>query len=388
MRTSERSLGVYVILLTVLFYFVPQLMSGRWNCDWCYPGVPLLEVPYADLRLISSAIKCEEQGRNTQIENPCDFASRTFNYPRFWLNLKSLGLSEENNSLFGVGVSILYFICVLLIFQRTTFVEGILVSSMLISPSLMLGVERGNTDLVVFLILTLAIIGWRQNYRRFLPYVLFGFAATLKLYPVLTFATSLREGYRRMWLPLLLILSLFSLNIVLLQEQLPAINRGSTQFEFYSYGLRVCQMHLEHFKMPLIFSSQVFLFGILSLFTLCGSQLLPKQLRLDPFGWRLDAFRLGSSIYCGTFLVRANWDYRLIFLLFTVPQLLMWAKHVHETRLFSRGTLVVLIFFLWASPYSSPGTYYLDEVSSMLLFASLSALFLRSLPSRLHAPER
>jgi hypothetical protein len=40
----------------------------------------------------------------------------------------------------------------------------------------------------------------------------------------------------------------------------------------------------------------------------------------------IDAFRVGASIYVGTFVaIGANFQYRLMFLLFAVPQLVTWA---------------------------------------------------------------
>ena len=40
----------------------------------------------------------------------------------------------------------------------------------------------------------------------------------------------------------------------------------------------------------------------------------------------IDAFRIGASIYVGTYLLGSSFGYRLMFLLFTIPQLTPMAK--------------------------------------------------------------
>src|SRR5205085_5243689 len=41
---------------------------------------------------------------------------------------------------------------------------------------------------------------------------------------------------------------------------------------------------------------------------------------------RANAFCAGAAIYCGSYLLFENFDYRLVFLLLTLPQLLGWAR--------------------------------------------------------------
>jgi hypothetical protein len=40
----------------------------------------------------------------------------------------------------------------------------------------------------------------------------------------------------------------------------------------------------------------------------------------------LNMFRLSAGIYIGTFILGNNWDYRLMFLLFAIPQITSWAE--------------------------------------------------------------
>jgi len=102
------------------------------------------------------------------------------------------------------------------------------------------------------------------------------------------------------------------------------------------------------------------------------------------------AFWLGAGIYIGTFLLGNNWDYRLMFLLFTLPQLAGWARGKNGfftaiTRI-TLGALIVSSWYLFLDKWFSffkhghQLAYLLDESANWILFAGLIYLFIYSLP--------
>src|SRR5207302_822458 len=58
----------------------------------------------------------------------------------------------------------------------------------------------------------------------------------------------------------------------------------------------------------------------------------------------LDYFVAGSAIYVGTFALAQNFDYRLVFLLLTIPQLFRWTRTGRATALIA---LVLVQATLW-----------------------------------------
>ena len=79
-------------------------------------------------------------------------------------------------------------------------------------------------------------------------------------------------------------------------------------------------------------------------------------------------FILGASIFCGTFALGANWDYRLIFLLFTFPYLLELKKNNKKFLFIKHSLFVYLItLYLWIS-LISVFTSGLDEIITWLIF--------------------
>ena len=100
---------------------------------------------------------------------------------------------------------------------------------------------------------------------------------------------------------------------------------------------------------------------------------------------------MGAGIYVGTFLLGNIWDYRLIFLLFTIPQLAEWAQQ--RNGIFSniaRSAVVTLViscwyFVIWKSLsaltiYGHRLAYIIDESANWVLFAGLVYLLVRTLP--------
>jgi hypothetical protein len=108
-----------------------------------------------------------------------------------------------------------------------------------------------------------------------------------------------------------------------------------------------------------------------------GEDLCPKEIE---FGVnKINAFRMGASIYIVTFLIGNNWDYRLIFLLFTIPQMLAWLKSKTQFSSISGLALVGIILTTWFSRYTFK-FFYLDELLNWLLFLFYIYTLILTLP--------
>ncbi len=99
---------------------------------------------------------------------------------------------------------------------------------------------------------------------------------------------------------------------------------------------------------------------------------------------RLDGFWAGAAIYLGTYLFGNNYDYRLVFLLLCVPQLLAWARNDDAPVPWPAAAAGAILVTFWLSTVepvlpSSLATWYTglavepDDVLNWLLFAWLGA---------------
>ena len=81
----------------------------------------------------------------------------------------------------------------------------------------------------------------------------------------------------------------------------------------------------------------------------------------------LMALLAGSFLYLGTFAVGKNFDYRLVFLLLTLPQLCIWARlSAHRLSSLASGTVVAILALLWVGSRSTLLALW-DELASWLV---------------------
>ena len=99
----------------------------------------------------------------------------------------------------------------------------------------------------------------------------------------------------------------------------------------------------------------------------------------------IDAFRVGSAIYLMTFLISTNWDYRLIFLIFTMPQLILWSKSkvviVKNSALLAIASILIAMWYLDIRLLHGPVIYVIEEISNWVLFSSFLFLFIITMPT-------
>jgi hypothetical protein len=110
--------------------------------------------------------------------------------------------------------------------------------------------------------------------------------------------------------------------------------------------------------------------------------------------WQLDQFRVGAAIYLGCFILGYNYDYRLVFLIFTVPLMLYWLKHASGFLKYLAATaLASLVVTVWISRWStfvpmfslSDKYFFWDEILNWFLFFFCSYGFLITLPAWLRS---
>ena len=106
----------------------------------------------------------------------------------------------------------------------------------------------------------------------------------------------------------------------------------------------------------------------------------------------LAAFRIGSSIYVGTFLLGNNWDYRLAFLVLVIPQLTEWVQLDNKKqRLAVIGVIIAVLISCWHFmltidplflPLKDPikRNFIFDEFVNWLLVPGFTYLLLASAP--------
>ena len=168
--------------------------SGIW-------GVPVWQFPFLDLHAILSALECKRQGVDVMLANPCDVLGRPHVYSPLWLAPAAL-LPVSANWLMPAGLCLdLMFILSLCRLPAVTDRADLMILGIAVfSPVTAYALERGNNDLVIFLLIIVAVplvlAAWP---RRTAGYSIFLFAALLKYYPMALLLILVREKPKRFW---------------------------------------------------------------------------------------------------------------------------------------------------------------------------------------------
>jgi hypothetical protein len=402
MNRTKHILFITTILLlaTSIFSFVffqNVWLIRKWNIPIDPPG-------FLDSRQLAWASEAHTQGYDPLVENPVNPRGHQLNYPRIWHLLFALGINESHTNIIGSIVVILFFIGIGIFwfsrkFDNLTF---FFLAAAILSSAVMLGIERSNIELVIFFVLSLALT---VNYYSSLPALsLFVFASVLKIYPVFGFVYLLKENRRRFWALFLTATGIFTLYAVLSFNDFLQVYQTTPKLPGSSFGINVWWMGLGNkrfFNLPISESLALFLkiFSYFLAFLILSATLYLGIRRKDDGhysnGGYLDAFRVGACIYIGCFLLMNTHDYRLIFLIFTIPQLVEWLRDKEKGISFiPLLTLISMIISLWSAFImhflGRNLTFIIEEFANWIVLADLLFLLFASLPEwfsdYLHSP--
>lgn len=392
--TGKRLLVLLVLagvgLISLLF-----LLIGYEN-TWRLWNIPALMPPFFDLRLITGSAESYAAGYDPAYRNPFDPGRRLFNYPRIWYAILALPIRLDDTILIGTLLVIAFFASILLFVKDIDRRSAAVMAAIIFSPAILLGVERANVDLLFFILLALALyIHQRSKIASFLVLML---SVIFKIFPIFSLAYFLEQNEKKSVRWALAGVGIFILYFLRYFKQMLYIFQSTQKGEELSYGTnvvarRLAQQYLGHMDLVSLFFA---LLGIVVLLVaLLGAFRNRGQLPVKD-GNHLMAFRAGAGIYIGTFLLGNNWDYRLIFLLFTLPQLVDWLQERGSlSARVVKLSMITLFLSCWylmlqkifvalsVRPYV---VFYFDEFFNWLLFAGLAFLFLSTLPGWLYAP--
>jgi hypothetical protein len=183
----------------------------------------------------------------------------------------------------------------------------------------------------------------------------------------------------------------FAAYVVAIRDDVTTISQAATQGQYYSYGARILLGELYHGVIGEQWGgSRVLAQGLVVIAALLLGFALWLWLRRSrraaehvapPETSDLIAFRIGALIYLGTFVIGNSFDYRLVFLLLVLPQLLRWPASggAEPIATLPRITIVVVLLELWLSTLSQQLRLW-DEILSWTLAGMLLVLLARSTP--------
>ena len=211
----------------------------------------------------------------------------------------------------------------------------------------MLGLERGNSDIII-LVSLLHVLYLKDKVHIQASFLLL--ISMLKLYPVgaILMILSDQVNFKIKAIILITFIFLFSLftfyffdNISLVSYKTPRPYGGMS----YGLGDIPSMITFGHFKdvKPLFFIS--YAVSLLAWITYFYFKINPylKTMVIE-VGNTGKAYFMGSGIFIVTCLIGYNWEYRLVFLILTLPQLLIWLK---QKLVLVYLIIIILLLVVW-----------------------------------------
>jgi hypothetical protein len=300
----------------------------------------------------------------------------------------------------------LFFVAVFLFPQKLTVSNAIWMLLIVFSPASMLLYERGNVDLIVFFLCVAIVLA--ADYSGYAAAALLIVGTVVKLFPFFGVTVLLRESRRKfIWLSAGCLCALL-IYIYATWDSVSAawnltmrgkdISYGANVF-IYRYGQALSQFFSQWFGDPQVESilkiGPIILASILVFMASLAGLRNPEPMTISSER-NLAAFRMGASIYIGTFLLGNNWDYRLAFLILVMPQLLEWTRSaMKKYRYVALASLFGVVvscwhFVLWYSPFfnmfqgSKEVWFAFDEFLNWMLVPGFAYLLLASAPAWLN----
>lgn len=338
------------------------------SAPWAKVGVEPGDASFVDLRSVTSSWDCHRRGIEAFPDNPCDPFGRPANYPRVWTRFGRVGLGEGDTAWLGVAIAVVFFAAALAVAGPLTRGEGVAYAAVLLAPATLLGVERGNVDLLMFVLVCSGLLLLRRNaWVGAAPIVL---AAVLKLFPAFALAPLVRGRWR--WTAAATSAAALAAYAVVTRNDIRALRHAIPRVVVDSYGAGVVVeawrlAHVGFVESPA--AVRWARLGVVALaLLLAGAIALWGRARPAPDERRLDAFVGGAAIFLGTYVFGNNFDYRLVFLVLCVPQLLAWARHATGVVPGAGAALAALVATLWLSSAQPPLPFGLQEWYTRLAF--------------------
>jgi hypothetical protein len=148
--------GRWFILATLLLYFSVLIFSeiflGSYEKTWKFLGVFAIR-SFIDLKVLLCGIEEYLQGANPYLWIKC-----TYNYPLLWVIFSYIPYfhSAYLNQI-GIFLGVLFFAGLFSYIKKINVKDSLIYCFLFVSPPVMLAVERGNCDVIIFLLILVSL---------------------------------------------------------------------------------------------------------------------------------------------------------------------------------------------------------------------------------------
>jgi hypothetical protein len=394
-----------VALLAAAFAVMFMLPEHVRDVAWTQLGISPLNPPFSDSRAITAAWQCTNQGIDVMVRNPCDPWQRIMQYPKIWMIPAALGFGQDLTNWLGAANAVLSLGTVIWVMGPVRRLwEAGLYLALLLSPPVLLLLERGNVDGLILALVGMSMVLWsaQGTATRALALLLVELAAVLKLFPIITAWALLRRGGRGVMAAVGALTAVFAIYLLATAKEVAQVAPLTQQGIYPAYGVGVLVVAIRHPGVQggplLVHVGQgrgdallrvaviVAVVGLAALLSWVASRAHLEHLDAGAAPWHLDAYLAGSLIYASSFLLFNNWDYRMAFVLLAMPKLLSWSRAPEPALAWlARGGIVSFVVAALSSRFSPDAAllYGFGQAAKTVLCVLLLGLVFAEIRDRL-----
>jgi hypothetical protein len=333
-----------LLLLTIAIYLLILSNLTLWQSV----GIPKLKAPFADMQAILSASDAYREGYNPYIENPSDPLGRQHVYPKPWLWLGYTGITQDHSKFAAILLMSFFFLLSIKILRPENGNEFLLSAMLLLSPAVLLGVERGNNDLIIFILLGLAVffLDSKSRLLDLIAYFLLFLTSILKFYPIASFLIFVRiiKDCKKFWMLAFFFIIFFGVYVAFtfsdfhyLKDIVPKPHGRFTFGAAIFFEWILDEWPVNATYIYLMAAAVFFLAFLLS------SRTGLAEVRKDSINTVF--FLVGSLNLLFCFFANTNYDYRCIFFVLILPWLFECLK-CETTPVSTKRYIKMLLFLL------------------------------------------
>ena len=367
-----KTIFAFLITLSIVLLSNDNLI---WSNFWSSLKIPPNYIPFSDFKAHVYFLECFNQ--NIDIYNEeCylinDGNAKISSHPKVWVYLFDF-FNLEKFIFYKFSIIILLFFYFLFLFDYLRkfekFSHKFFFFTLFFSTTNFILIERLSTDIVIFLISYILIISNKKFFQIILIYL--GFF--LKYFPI--FLCSIFLQNKKILFSL--ILSFIFVILIFYVKNLSNINNNIIEMALpIAYGSRTMLKAFYHLSEEYnffinkdnLFFFRYFVVGLFTVYALClifigynKSNKINLDLNFDK------DFIVGASIFVGTYIIGSNADYRLIFLIFTIPLIFKIKNKI------IKNLLLISIFLSFNSFYFLIG----DKLSTIFFMSSFFIFLLK-----------
>lgn len=370
-QSRVQTLASQLTLLAVVAVLSYSLLSDSWS----WSRVPVMSPRFGDLRLVTSAATCIQEGNWSLLGPTCDPFGRRFNYLPIWAeSFAALGLGESHTIAIGLAfgfvvIAVLVTPLMLLVRKGASLLDISLASLAVVSPPVALQLERGNTEAVILFLAAVAAVLVPRFPQRAAGFL--GLATGLKFIPIFTVSALLRRSY--LVVGLITFALAFGTVMMLNAGDVLYIIEAQEPPGEYRFGPLLLVYHvfpvLLNFPRLWVLAAGVSLTLIpaLLVWVVARREVITIAEAIGNTTTAGSFVLIGGLVFMGTYVSGSRYDHSQIFLVVTLSALLFVVKRI-ATKLwmFSFGLLSLWGAF-WINPESVIGDIATSVMASMII---------------------